>query len=408
MTSLTRRQVLVAGAALPACAALPMAAAGGPEPAPVQRTLVVVQLRGGNDGLNTIVPHTDDRYYRARPDLAIPAGRILPLDDHHGFHPALARTARRYAEGQVAVIQGVGYPAPNLSHFRSQDIWDAADDRHPLPATGWMGRDCDRLAGPLSPLNMIALGRDVLPHAMRAEHALACAVPSLERYRIQAAPQGSGDAEVDARRRAIEALNPPDTGGALQPLAAAAAAARASIDALAQVAADEAQVEYPRSKLAAELALTARMIASGMPVRHVYVTQDGYDTHAAQAGAHRGLLATVDGAIDAFLRDLAAEGLEDRALVMTVSEFGRRLKQNGVGAEASGTDHGAASMQLLYGPMVRAGRIGAALDLDDLDNDGNPRHRIDFRCVYAGILEDWLGGDARHSVGEYEKLEVIA
>lgn len=401
----TRRNVLAGALALPAARAWP----AFPRAAPLHRTLVVVQLRGGNDGLNTVVPREDDRYRDLRPDLALPARRLLPLDERFGFHPALERTARRYAEGEVCVVQGVGYPGPNLSHFRSQDVWDAADPVEPLPPTGWMGRDCDAaLGGDPSPLAMLALGRDVLPHAMRAERALACAVPSLGRYRIRSMPRGAGRDVAAARRRAIDALNPPSDDPGRERLAEAAVAARASIEELNRVAGAEARADYPNGKLGSELALAARVITSGLPTRYVMVTQDGYDTHATQASTHRRLLAELDAALDAFLTDLAAHGAQHRALVMTVSEFGRRPAQSGIGRTA-GTDHGSASMQLLLGPGARGGRAGAPVDLERLDEDGNPLHAIDFRQVFATVIEDWLGGDAgRALAGRFEKLEVLA
>jgi uncharacterized protein (DUF1501 family) len=372
-----------------------------------ERALVVVQLRGGNDGLNTVVPRDNDHYRRARPELALEPSALLPLNDDWGWHPALAHTARRFAAGGAAVVQGVGHPRPNLSHFRSQDIWDVGSVAEPRPTEGWMGRECDLALGEHpSPLAMLAFGRDVLPRAMGAKRALACAVPSIERYRVRTAPEGQADA-AEARRRAIEALNPGAGEPSLARLADAARAARASTTELARVARNPAKAEYPPTKLGRELALAARVLAAGLPTRFIYVTQDGYDTHVAQLGIHANLLADLDAALDAFQLDLERSGIADKVLVMTISDFGRRVAQNGV-ERTAGTDHGAASMMLLLGAGVRAGLHGSAPDLADLDGHGNLKHRTDFRQVYATVIEDWLGGDAPAVLGgTFAKLDLI-
>jgi len=373
------------------------------------RVLVLVQLRGGNDGLNTVVPRDDDRYYRARPDLAIPRDQLLALDALNGLHPSLTRMARRFAGGQLRILQGVGYPGPNLSHFRSQDIWDAASVAQPLPDRGWMGEFCDHeLAADASPLAMLALGRDVMPRAMRAGRSLACAVPSLERYRIRTVPQGADEAEAQARWRAIEALNAPTGDPRLAHLAGAVRAARDSIDELAQTAQVSSMAAYPDTKLGSDLALAARVIVAGLPARFIYLTQDGYDTHAHQTLTLQRLLGDLDAGLDAFLKDLTAHGALDRVLLMTISDFGRRVAQSGLGASV-GSDHGAASVQFLAGGHVLPGLIGDQPDLEHLDADGNLVHCVDFRQVYAGVIEDWLGGNARAALGaHFEKVAVVS
>lgn len=375
----------------------------------LDRVLVIVQLRGGNDGLNTVVPKENPLYYRARPGLGIPAAETLPLDDLHGFHPSLPRLARRYAEGGVGILRGVGYDGTNLSHFRSQDIWDSASLELPLPDRGWIGAWADEsLTADASPLAMLALGRDVLPRAMRARQALACAVPSLDRYSIRAAPDGEDPAVAERRRRAIEMMNPTTSDGPLAPLSAAVRAARASIEELARTRGGKAGATYPGGKLARDLELAARVITEGLPTRFLYVTQDGYDTHANQPGPHRTLLADLDGALDAFLADLASHDALDRVLVMTISEFGRRVAQNGVG-ETSGSDHGAGSLQMFFGGATRPGLHGPIDDLENLDPNGNLVPKIDFRRSYATVIEDWFGGDSEAALGQaYEKVQVLS
>lgn len=375
-----------------------------------ERVVVVVQLRGGNDGLSTVVPREDDRYYRARPDLAVRKQDCLALDDLNGFHPALPRLAQRYAEGGVGVLQGIGAPLSNLSHFRSQDIWDVASTDLPMPSRGWMGAWCDEHLGPdPSPLSMLALGRNVLPRAMRAERALACAVGSLDSYSIQSAPNGAAEAEMRARQRALAAMTPaPEDAGALQPLSKAVIAARASVTALARTRKARPGATYPSSKLARDLSLAARVITERLPARFIYVTQDGYDTHAFQPEPHRKLLSDLDGALNAFLDDLEAHDASKRVLVTTLSEFGRRVQQNGVGS-TSGSDHGAGSAQLFFGGGARAGLHGPQPDLENLDENGNLIPITDFRSVYAAILERWLGGNSEAALGGvYPLAPVIA
>ncbi len=402
---ISRRAFLGACAASPALASFPPRPADGSE-----RVVVVVQLRGGNDGLNTVVPFEDDRYYRARPDLAIRKHDCLPLDELNGFHPSLPRLAQRFAEGGVGILRGIGAPISNLSHFRSQDIWDVASTELPMPSRGWMGAWCDEHLGPEpSPLAMLALGRNVLPRAMRAERALACAVGSLESYSIQAAPSDAAEAEMRARQRALAAMTPaPEDAGALQPLSKAVLAARASVTALASTRKVRSGTKYPTSKLARDLSLAARVITERLPTRFIYVTQDGYDTHAFQPDPHTKLLSDLDAALNAFLDDLEAHDASKRVLVTTLSEFGRRVQQNGVG-NTCGSDHGSGSTQLFFGAGARAGLQGPQPDLENLDGNGNLIPITDFRSVYAAILERWLGGGSEAALGGvYPLAPVIA
>jgi len=398
--SFSRRELLRAGAALSAAPAW----LRGLERAARERdrVLVVVQLHGGNDGLNTVAPVADDLYHRARPHLGLGPKEGHPLDEHHRWHPGLARTARRFADGGVAVVQGVGYPSPNLSHFSSLDIWHSGTRRTPAPATGWMGRLADASHGAdaserpaYDPLTLLAIGPDVAPHALRAARGMPVAVPSLERSQIASAPADASAMEARARLNVLERLERASaTRGASREarVAASARAARQVALDLASARDFEARVEWPKGRLARDLNLAARVIARGLPTRFFFVSQTGYDTHALQAAPHRALLAELDAALDAFLAELEARELGDRVLVMTISDFGRRVTENGTRQEA-GTDHGAASIQMLLGAGIAPGLHGPPPDLGDLDEDGNLRHRVDFREVYAGVVARWLGAD---------------
>lgn len=376
---------------------------GAASAAPSDRILVVLQLAGGNDGLSTVTPKEDDRYYRARPTLAIPKRKLLPLDDLNGFHPSLNKLARHYAEGRVGIHQGVGYPNPNLSHFISQDIWDTASVTAPLPSTGWVGRLRDRAPGAVEdPIPMVAVGRDRMPRALRAEDAVACVVPSLDDYRILSAPEDGGDDERARRLRAIARLQ-----GGDESLSDAWRAADASIAELRKVAPFRTKTPFPGSDLGRDLALTARMIGAGLATRLFYLTQGGYDTHTDQKPTQRKLLTQLDLALDAFLRELRAQGNLDRVLVLAITDFGRRVEESGVG-DTVGTDHGAGNSIMAFGGRVNAGMHGGQPDLENLDENGNLVMHTDFRRLYADIVTRWMGGDAKEVLGlDFEPVPVV-
>jgi uncharacterized protein (DUF1501 family) len=385
-------------------------AAGGARSKGRERVLVVLSLRGGNDGLNTVVPFEDDRYFGSRPTLALPRAKLLPIDASNALHPSLKHAARRFGEGGMTVVQGVGYPDPNLSHFRSTDVWEAAAAEGPLPAEGWIGTACTQVLGTsVQALSMLAIGPEALPRSLwtRGRGAgAACALADLESFRVRSAgrrhPRGDGAARDLIIRRLHEGI---DAGPELL-LKEAHAAARASIAALQDVAELELETRFPRSGLGRDLQLVAHVLAGGLPTRFFHVSQSGYDTHTEQLATHADLLRDLDAALEAFLNEMRAQRRHEDVLVLVVSEFGRRVQESGVGSTA-GTDHGAASTVLLFGGGVRPGIVGDAPDLEDLDENGNLVHKIDFRRVYAGVLEDWLGTDA-HGVlrGAFPKVEV--
>lgn len=370
------------------------------------RRLVIVQLNGGNDPLNTLVPFEDARYHAARPNLAIAPDAVHRVDELNGFHPALGRTATLFREGRMAVQRGIGYAGSNLSHFRSIDIWEAASTAEKRPHTGWLGRLADaQFLEEESPITMLAIGRDVLPHSMRAEESMACALPNLEDYRIRTGG-ATGESDARARRRVLEQLNGVGAGGEAV-VSSAVGVANASIAALETAARTRSETEYPTTKLAQELAVAARVIEADLPTRVFYITQGGYDTHAFQAGRHEELLTTFDRAMSTFVTDLERIGALEDTLVVTVSEFGRRVEENGI-AERSGTDHGAASLAMYFGGGIAPGLHGGQPDLEDLDENGNLRHAIDFRSEYATIIERWFGGDAAAVLGQtYEPIDAL-
>jgi uncharacterized protein (DUF1501 family) len=348
-------------------------------------TLVVVQLGGGNDGLNTVVPYAHDEYYRARPHLAVPRQNLLRLTDEVGLHPALRPLKELYDDGRLAVVQGVGYPNPNRSHFRSMEIWQTADPEGTGLRTGWLGRlfdsecpDCGQVAGlTLSP---------EMPLAMQGNSGRVVAMDNPARFGFHPV-QGAGPQELEAFRQLIQPVAGEEpvvdflTHTEMNALLAAADM-RKITGRLAQ----ESDNGYPKDPFAQKLRIVAELIAAGAPTRVYYVSLGGFDTHATQAGRHERLLEALGTGLGAFVRDLAQKSLTDKVLVMTFSEFGRRVAENASG----GTDHGTAAPMLLVGGAVAPGVHGAQPSLSDLDQ-GDLKYKIDFRGVYATILEQWMG-----------------
>ncbi len=378
--------------------ALAQAQADGSRPAPAaggNRVLVIVQLAGGNDGLNTVVPYQDGRYYTVRPTLAIQPDTVLPLTAELGLHPALTALADLWTAGRLAVIESVGYDHPSLSHFEAMDIWQTADPERGR-RSGWLARV---VAGAVDnqghPLGAVALGTH-LPPALCCPPQGATLIERPETFRLATDPQHP-DVEA-ARRRALERLyrayRPPAPYAALFETTATGAAV--SLAQLHQALATyRPAAVYPTTPLAHGLRLFAALIAAGVGLRVGYLLQGGYDTHAEQAHAHANLLRTLGEALAAFWADLVAQGHGDRVLVLTWSEFGRRVAENG----SRGTDHGTAAPLFLLGGRVRGGVYGAPPDLGRLDPNGNLRFETDFRSVYATVLEKWLGADAEAALG---------
>jgi uncharacterized protein (DUF1501 family) len=430
----TRREFITTGLTLASAAAtipwflnrsalaLPMPAPGlaSIPGVPEDRILVVVQLSGGNDGLNTVVPFGFDQYYKARPGIGIPAAQVLRLSNAAGvgLHPQMTPIKDMYDAGLCAVVQGVGYPNPNRSHFKSMDIWQTADTT--ATGNGWLGRYFDAQccgygkgeggkpepANPDQSLPGIAIGRTA-PLAMQGQKVKPVSFETEDLFRWIG--QDVHNALVDPYAR-IQDRTPPQNA---DPRSNAAFLMRTALD--AQISSNLIRkavrlaplTQYPQNNpLAQQLQMVAAMIRGGLPTRVYYVQLGGFDTHAGQGGAqggHGNLLNRFASAVKAFYADLKASENDTRVLTMSFSEFGRRVTQNA----SQGTDHGTAAPMFLFGPMVRAGVIGEHPSLTDLD-DGDLRHRIDFRGVYAAILSAWLKADARAVLeGEYPAAPVI-
>ena len=390
---LTRRQLLrttmLAGGAL----TLPRWARAIAAPTRPERVLVIVQLEGGNDSLSTLVPWRDDLYWSLRPALAEPRDELLELDEWHALHPALARLRARHARGQIACVQNVGYPRPNLSHFRSKDIWDTAACEDPLPGDGWLGR-----IGARTPLARAALGAERLPRSMWTSDGSACAISSLGGYRLRSAARGANASEAECRERAVAMLHRCADAGPEARMGQAYRAAELSIRELRRTEAFTPQVDFPASTIGRDLEAVARVLGAGIETRLFHVAQPGYDTHTGQRREHAELLAALDLALEAFLQEMEHQGRLEEVLVMTISDFGRRARENGIGNTA-GTDHGAAGLQILCGGRVKGGIYGGQVDLEHLDEHGNLTAKVDFRQVYATVVEKWFGTDSKSILG---------
>ena len=355
--------------------------------------LVVIQMGGGNDGLNTIVPWSDDGYHRVRPAIRLAENQVLKLNDRVGFNPALKGLHELYQRGRVAVVQGVGYPNPNRSHFEATQIWETASPDRPQQY-GWLGRYLDRRfsggAKPASLFEAVSLG-DALPAALVASHVEVPAIGALSAFayntgRDLASKQSAGVLYDGAK---------PGQSPYLSLVAQTARDAYHGGDVLRKQTAEYTNAgTYPANGFAQQLALAAKLIGSTAGSKIVFVSIGSFDTHAGQRAQQDRLLGYLGDGLLAFYADLAAHRLDDKVLTLTFSEFGRRVAQNA----SSGTDHGTAMPLFVVGGRVKGGIYGEHPSLTDLDH-GDLKYSTDFRAVYATVIEKWLGRDPRDVIG---------
>lgn len=382
-----------------AAAAALQGGTGGP------RRLIVIELRGGLDGMAFLQPR-DGRLAQARPTLAKRDADLHPVADDCGLHPRLGRLGKRFAEGRIGLWRGVGHDRPNLSHFESRDHWDEGVVADVRSGRGWLGALGESFGE--DPLTLLAIGDGALPGALRGTLRRPPAVRRLDGLEFRG-PGRADSAAAEARVRALERLMGIESDAPER--AAFTRAARETADAARRLRAAEAflpKTGWPRTRLANDLAAAAAVILSGLPTRVLHVVHNGYDTHADQAATLDRLLAELDGAVDALLAHLEAHGASKDVLVMTTSEFGRRLAESGSGG-STGTDHGTANVLLLAGGSTRAGLFGAPPDLERLDPNGNVSATVDFRCLYAGVLQRWFDADPTPWLGSgFPPLDVVA
>ncbi|MFG0326628.1 MAG: DUF1501 domain-containing protein [Phycisphaerales bacterium JB037] len=381
---------------------------------PEDHVLVVVQLSGGNDGLNTVIPYGDPAYYRARPGIGLRENTVLRVSEPLGLgvHPSMTGLKELYDDGMCTIVQGVGYPNPNRSHFMSMDIWHTADTD--ATGDGWLGRYFDSQCcgygagesgtddGSMNP--GIAIGREA-PLAMQGSKVKPIAFETPELFTWTG--KGVHDSLSQPYHELIEREREPLAGGSNTDfLMRTAMDAQVSSEMIRKAVERRPSVQYPNTPIGQQMSMIASMIAAGLKTRVYYASHGGFDTHAGQGGQygnHARLLEQFASAVRAFYADLREQENQGRVLTMSFSEFGRRVGQNASG----GTDHGTAAPMFLFGPMVRAGIHGRHPSLTDLDN-GDLKFNTDFRTVYAAILEEWLAADSKKILGgSYRPAKVL-
>jgi uncharacterized protein (DUF1501 family) len=365
--------------------------------------LVVLQMAGGNDGLNTVVPYANDYYHNARPKIGHKPEDVLKINGDIGLHGAMKGFKELYDGGQLAIVQGVGYPNPNRSHFRSTEIWQTASDSDRVEKYGWLGRYFDNACPGADPAVGVVIGNQ-LPESFFAAKPKGIVFNNPQNYRFMA--NGAATEESYKKLNELEMSSPlpddnsggsiamlpagmPMTGGrAVDFISRTALDAQHSSDEVRAIAARvQNTATYPGSQLGTSLKLVAKLIGGGLPTRIYYVSQGGYDTHTNQVNSQQRLLGDLADSVKAFTDDLKAQGNMGRVLVMTFSEFGRRVAENANG----GTDHGAAAPMFIIGDKVKAGLLGKYPSLAPADLfQGDVKYNVDFRSVYAGVLESWL------------------
>lgn len=367
------------------------ASTGAIPAAAADRVLVLVVMSGGNDGLNTIIPYNQGQYYDGRPTIAVPEKQVLPLVSGLGLHPSLKALLPLFHAGSAAAVQGVGYPNPILSHFRSMAIWQTGEPSV-QGTTGWLGRYLDATASAgEDPLRAVAIGATV-PPVLVGQHTNVPAIGTVPAFDLAGDPRFPGDKA--ALRRALAAMYqdaPPDpTFSILRGGSSVAYEAAAEVQKAASGYKPGTGVQYPSSAFAAELQLVVRLLAGGVKTQLFTVGIGGFDDHANEHAPYASLLQDLGDSLGAFQQDLAAHGLAGRVLTVAFSEFGRRVKENASG----GTDHGTAGPVFLLGSAVRGGLHGEAPSLAKLDGTGDLQYTTDFRDVFGTVVDGWLGGSA--------------
>lgn len=366
-----------------------------PAPEKDRRVLVLVQLAGGNDGLNTLIPYEDDNYFRLRPTLAIPKESVLKLNDSLGLNPAAQALYQLTQSGTVGIVQNVGYPNPNRSHFRSTEIWETASESDTFAQTGWIGRYLDNHCSGIAPSGMTDPDAihfsDELPQSFTSEqsHPTFGLIPNRQSRK----ENRESLALLEKLSRESPSLSEPGNASFLQQTTLDALVTEKRVqDLLGRYQTDSA---YPTSSLAQSLKNVAALIGSGMSTRVYFVSLTGFDTHSNQHTQHAQLLKTLGDALMAFQKDLQSKKLDQQVLTMTFSEFGRRPNEN----QSRGTDHGTAAPLFVMGSNLKGTLFGTAPSLE-LEKNQDLTFSTDFRQVYSTLLDRWLECDAKAVLGK--------
>ncbi len=364
------------------------------------RALVVIQLTGGNDGLNTVIPYADATYHSARPLIGIKDTDALHLTDFVGLNPAMKGMKGLYDAGRLAIVQGVGYPNPNRSHFRSMEIWQTAEPDK-MGTEGWVGRYLDAIAqGRTSPLTGINIGNES-SEALQSAHAAVPSIQGLANFGVVFPHSPEGDARANALKK-IQYADTSTPYGALF-----AQTARETYESADRIRAGiqnyHSTVAYPASNFGRGMQQIAELISANLGTRVYYITLGSFDTHAAQTRRQPLLLQDLSDTLAAFQQDLAQMGQDDNVLTLAFSEFGRRVHENA----NQGTDHGTASEMFVVGKPVKGGLYGAYPSLTNLDQ-GDLKFTTDFRAVYGTVIDRWLGANSALVLGQqFEDLRFV-
>ena len=383
------------------------------------KILVVVQLGGGNDGLSMVVPFGDDAYHRARSDIGHDPNDVLKINNYIGLNGKMGPLKSLYDDGHLGIVQGVGYPNPNRSHFRATDIWESGQPDKEVVTSGWVGRYFDNTCPGMDPHVGVAIGQ-TLPLAMQGEKVMPLGFERADSYRYQ----GRDRADYQKLYRADDAkksiIMPNTLAETNKYSSRKQVTADTQLDFLERTAMDAtvssddilrmtqrhrtaSASTYPGGEFGNSMQTIAAMIGGGMPTRVYYATLTGFDTHANQKPRHDQLMTQLAAGLKAFWDDIKQQGNQDRVLCMTFSEFGRRVEQNASG----GTDHGAAAPMLLMGPKIEPGILGRHPSLTDLDQ-GDLKYNTDFRSVYATILQNWMETPSKPILGQqFQTLPVL-
>jgi uncharacterized protein (DUF1501 family) len=402
LTPIDRRSVLAGGAAafgglflsprgLPGLSLSgPLAASSGDE---TPKTLVLLQLTGGNDGLSMVVPHGDDAYYKNRPTIAIDKKSVLGIDRYRGLHPALRRLKSVYDDGRLAIVEGCGYPNPVRSHFKSMDIWHAASERGRFVGEGWIAK-LSKAAWPSeTTIELVVHIGSSAPYSVYSATRPAVAFGSAEVYKWFAIKQSDLEAYRRAGRSGEPEKEPEEEkkggSGVLDRLRGVLSEAQESSQRVRHAAMSYApKIAYPNNLVGNSLRAAAALIQARMGTRVLSVELGGFDSHNGQRNQHDARMRELDEALGVFLQDIHGTPAGKNVIVVAFSEFGRRVEENASG----GTDHGVAGPMLVAGSAVKGGIYGKHPSLTDLD-EGDLNHTIDFRSVYGTVVEKWFGAD---------------
>ena len=377
--------------------------AATPAPEKDRSILVLVQLAGGNDGLNTLIPYENADYYRLRPTLGIPKDKVLRTSDTVGLHPSCTSLQGLFQDGKLAIVQNVGYPNPNRSHFRSTEIWETASDTDSYLGTGWIGRYLDNTcagapSGDHDPLAVHA-------NTLNGEPETFVGAQDHPTFGMTAYGGGRRDSEETRRLLETVANDPAGADSEVSFLRHTLMDTLVTENKVQQVLGNyRSDTTYPGNPFATSLKNVAALIASGMPTRVYFVTLNGFDTHFNQVPTQANLLKQLSDGLAAFQKDLEEHKLDGQVTTMTFSEFGRRASEN----ESKGTDHGTASPLFVLGSRVKGGLHGTAPALN-IPKNQDITFSTDFRSVYATMLENWLGSPSDAVLnGKFGKLPIIA